>query len=327
MSDEVDHNKLSSDGEDGDVHLEELINQEPNQDLVVKLNDSVNSKEIQAENKENKNKTKDHDQPVGPSRKRKWSRENYDSVDLPVMKTEHSKRRVPGKIIDKLWAPLDPNSLKSLDKIFLISLNKTLEKYNLSNSNRLSKKMTEAQNIITREWLNEDDSSSFKSRLKASKVPLPSSVFNNPKNTPKIDIFSFDQLRRRKISLETYLLAELKQLSSLEKLYCNLEMIFELDSAYLEEFKKTTAINISRMKEEIDNKKKSLGFDDTKGEQEDMIPNTLKSFKLFIPSKDKDIQTLQNKLNDKLSNINDPTLGPAKLVDRINKLYSILEML
>ena len=73
-----------------------------------------------------------------------------------------------------------------------------------------------------------------------------------------LDILDYDQLTRRTQFLETYLLAELKQLSDLETYYSDLEMIYNLDLNYLNEFKKTTEINKSKMIKRNDNETREI---------------------------------------------------------------------
>ncbi|KAK6464445.1 CENP-Q, a CENPA-CAD centromere complex subunit-domain-containing protein [Scheffersomyces coipomensis] len=252
-----------------------------------------------------------------------------------------NKKKIPARIIDEFWEPLNKSSLSSFESILNIALTRTLERYgdNLVNrkNGKLTKKTVEAQRIITKTWINSQDSKSLLSRLSVTKVPTNDSVSKEFKsNQDDNNILSFDQLLRRKKFLETYLGAELKQLQQLEKTYNELNINYQLDSKYLQDFKKTTLLNINNMQRELNDKRR--GNNIPLADEIETDVNAINDLNLqketsssgknhFNPNTDEDTKELLTTLNKHLTNMTTNTKGLKTLNEKLETLYNILDML
>lgn len=258
-------------------------------------------------------------------RKRDEILTNYEPIDLTSFQTEKNKKRITGKFIDKFWEPLDAQTTSSLEKILNMCVNRTIEKY--KGGSKVSKKMIEAQHLLSKNWLNEANRKSFRSRLNVTNVPLPTTMQSSSKSIDNsLDILNYDQLTRRTQFLETYLLAELKQLSDLETYYSDLEMIYNLDLNYLNEFKKTTEINKSKMIKETITKREKLSLDNIEPDSENIrladyseITNSN-----FDPNSDNDTQDVLQLIDKQLQSLSSDTTNLTNLDEKLETLYNFL---
>ncbi|ODV78366.1 uncharacterized protein CANTADRAFT_52854 [Suhomyces tanzawaensis NRRL Y-17324] len=217
-----------------------------------------------------------------------------------------TSKRIPGKVIDRFWEPLDRGNLASLDRILNICLTKAMERYEGS-------KLTAAQRILTHTWTS-DNPRSFKSRLNTTKVPLTTTL-------GKVDDpLSLDQVLRRKTFLETYLLAELKQLSELQKHYQEQEIAYKLDLDYLEELRKTTSIHQMKM----DKDTKPLDLEPVK---ENIGLASTENPKVFDPDTDEDTKRILDSLSKHFKSIKKNTEQLTLFNDRLEVVYNILDVL
>lgn len=74
------------------------------------------------------------------------------------------------------------------------------------------------------------------------------------------DVLSYDSLTRKRTVLETYLLAELKQLQELENHYNQSLLAYKLDLEYLKKFKSTVKNNELKYNEELERKREELNL-------------------------------------------------------------------
>ncbi|ABN64840.2 predicted protein, partial [Scheffersomyces stipitis CBS 6054] len=244
--------------------------------------------------------------------------DEFKIVDPSTLTMETSKKRVPGKLIDRLWEPLDPQTLDSIDRLLNIALTMTIERYGNT---------AETQKVIAKTWLNVSDSKSFRSRLEVTKVPAPSSMATNKSNEIS-DILSYDQLSRRKTFLETYLNAELKQLSDLQKHYQGMEVAYQSDLEYLEEFRKTTASHAKDVNKDITNIRESLGLDARNGSSDNIkLTSKTDTKSSFNPDEDDATKELLQSLHSHLQSISSNTEQLGSLNDKLELVYNILDML
>lgn len=258
-------------------------------------------------------------------RKRDEILTNYEPIDPTSFQTEKNKKRVTGKFIDKFWEPLDAQTTSSLEKILNMCVNRTIEKY--KGGSIVSKKMIEAQHLLSKNWLNEVNRKSFRSRLNVTNVPLPSTMQSTSKSIDNsLDILDYDQLTRRTQFLETYLLAELKQLSDLETYYSDLEMIYNLDLNYLNEFKKTTEINKSKMIKETIMKREKLSLDNIEPDRENirLADHSVLTNSNFDPNSDNDTQDVLQLIDKQLQSLSSDTTNLTTLNEKLETLYNFL---
>lgn len=258
-------------------------------------------------------------------RKRDEILTNYEPIDPTSFQTEKNKKRITGKFIDKFWEPLDVQTTSSLEKILNMCVNRTIEKY--KGGSKVSKKMMEAQHLLSKNWLNELNRKSFRSRLNVTNVPLPSTMQSTSKSIDNsLDILNYDQLTRRTQFLETYLLAELKQLSDLETYFSDLEMIYNLDLNYLNEFKKTTEINKSKMIKETITKREKLNLDNIEPDSENirLADNPEITNSNFDPNSDNDTQDVLQLIDKQLQSLSSDTTNLTNLNEKLETLYNFL---
>lgn len=301
---ESDQSDISDNLKEDGLLLYKSNKDSPEENTVPEINDSTNKP---------------------TKRKRDEILTNYEPIDPTSFQTEKNKKRITGKFIDKFWEPLDAQTTSSLEKILNMCVNRTIEKY--KGGSKVSKKMIEAQHLLSKNWLNEANRKSFRSRLNVTNVPLPTTMQSSSKSIDNsLDILNYDQLTRRTQFLETYLLAELKQLSDLETYYSDLEMIYNLDLNYLNEFKKTTEINKSKMIKETITKREKLSLDNIEPDSENIrladYSETTNSN--FDPNSDNDTQDVLQLIDKQLQSLSSDTTNLTNLNEKLETLYNFL---
>lgn len=219
-------------------------------------------------------------------------------VNPKTITTRSHKKKITGKLIDRFWQPLSHDSFQSMQGIISMCINQSIQRYRLPSKSRksveLSKKMIQAQDILSESWSTANETS-FGSRLRETLLP--------PGSDSDSDIFNLDKLLRRRKYLETYLLAELKQLNELEKNYKSYEIIYKLDLKYLEELRKSTGKENSLMRKEINEKRENMSID-VLNSSKVKIHQTTKNKSTFNPNDDLDTIEVLSKLTRHLESIN-----------------------
>lgn len=232
-----------------------------------------------------------------PRKERKTSSSQELGLNTPSFKTVTSKKRVSGKFIERCWESLSSTDMKSFERILNISLNRTVERFGSYSDPKITKKMQKAQNTLIHNWTNKAHNSSFMKRLAVTKVPQPSSLKSLSKGiNNNLDMFNYDQLLRQSQFLQTYLLAEYKQLAELERYHNELQNIYDSDLRYFEEFKKTTSINSERMSKETSQRLQKYGLDMLKNHE---VPISIddKIHTDFDPNKDEDVRKIFERIH------------------------------
>lgn len=224
--------------------------------------------------------------------------EEYDPSNPMGIERERYKKRVPAKVIDRLWTKLEPEQFRSLDNLFNVALNKSLERYKGSANEHY--KVAEAQRVLSHHWASEKLPKSFLARLKMTKLPPVKSlqVRMRGAKAEEYDLLDIDQAQRKKAMYEAYLLAENQQLQELQAYHKSIKKAFDEDSKYLEEFKKTTASIQAQTTRETEEKKKLFHLDVPHAADDinlsnipTPIPDNLASAS-FNPNKDSDVKQL-----------------------------------
>lgn len=253
---------------------------------------------------------------------------NGKSLEIKQIESETNKKKIPGKVIEKLWEPLNDEGIESVDEILLVALNKTAERYYTPKSKKFNKKVTETQRILVKSWLDETNSRSFKSRLKFTKLPVPGTSLVSSKRGDIKGSLNFDQMSRRRTQLETYLLAEIKQLNDLKKYYNQVKLAYELDLRYFNDFKKIKTLNSSKMEKELQKRRSDLNFPLTGIETDRINLDTSQGlFTKFDPNGDKDVKEILSRLDTKLSSKLERAESLSKLNDKLEVLYNEIEMI
>lgn len=159
----------------------------------------------------------------------------------PIVTKRTYKKRVTSKAIDKLWTTLDPAALKSMESLCEISMSKVLERFEGSAAGDAT--LAQVQRVLAQHWLSTSVGKSFLARLSVTKLPPLASLMVRMKGLPNTDFnpLDLDHINHRKGACEAYLLAEMKQLHSLEAYYNSVQNMYRLDQQYLAEFRKTSA--------------------------------------------------------------------------------------
>lgn len=239
-------------------------------------------------------------------------------------KVQTVRKRVPGKFVDKFWAPLEPETFDSLERIISVCTSKTIERYRRDQTKtKFNKKMANAQEILATSWADTANKTSFLSRLKVTKLPLPSS--HSKRNlSESANVLGFDSLNRRKKFLETYLLAEIKQVNDLERYHKELTTIYKQDQTYLDEFKKTTEIEIKSMTEEAAELRAAMGL--TSGGKKNNTPIIKKPVREFNANEDKSTRELLQEIHDTLNKYQNTMETLTETDEKLEVLYNILDM-
>lgn len=257
-------------------------------------------------------------------------------VDPQSISRSSVKSKVPGRLIERLWSPLPMDSIDSIQRILSMCVNQSIQRYApapVKGSSKKAleppKKMLEAQKILRDGWLSSRNASSFASRLKETSLPLPTTRASSSfgyKSTGGGDTFNYDKLVRRKKYLETYLLAELKQLNELEKNFKLCENVFEQDKKYLVELRRSTTKENSKMRNEISKKRSLLSIDGSVEKGSDCrIIKKRKSKSKFNPNEDEDTAGILELLSRHLSSIKGNTLQLREINSEIESLYNLLD--
>ncbi|CCE78463.1 Piso0_001086 [Millerozyma farinosa CBS 7064] len=259
----------------------------------------------------------------------KANNDDNESILKPLsVKRERRKKRVAGKYIENFWKPLNSQNHKTFSRIIDMSINKTLEKY-MVNKERPSKRLLEAQACLSKEWPNTEDPKSFISRLKHTNVPPASTMQTSSKFNPRdLDVLDHDALARRLKYLETYLSAELKQLSDLEKYYSDLEFIYKSDDAYSKDFDKTVSANVSSMHEKLYQKKSELSISDIADPENHNIVLVEKHnsrSETYDPDNDIETKNALALVNRTLKKSYTKLSHLSKLNDELEELYNIID--
>lgn len=265
---------------------------------------------------------------IPPAKRQRTELPEFDPTNPSGLIKEQSSKRVPGKLIEKLWEKLDPTSVKSFERVSSIVLNRVLE--NLRGEGATERKIADADRVINANYMDLEDPWSFRARLGATNFPPPSSMQSLAKmsaaEASQIDILNADQLLRKKQYLETYMLAELKQLNELERHYRTISDGYELDLQYLQQFRRTTAVNKSQMQQEVRAKREALQLDSVSKEDNGIVLlEDTGDFTKFKPDGDDDVRDVLQELSEHLTRIAGNTAGLTTLNDKLEVLYNILD--
>ena len=139
-----------------------------------------------------------------------------------------------------------------------------------------------------------------------------------------MNVLAFDSLNRRKKFLETYLQAELKQVNQLERYHKELSTVYQQDLQYLQEFKKTTEIEIKSMTEEATELRRNMGLENSKNTPEGEYVE--KPVKPFNPNDDPETRQLLTEIRDKLAPLQEKCKELAEADDALEVLYNFLDI-
>lgn len=232
--------------------------------------------------------------------------EEYDPENPMGLEREKHKKRVPAKVIDRLWTRLEPDQFRSLDTLFNIALNKTLERYKGSTNEQY--KAAEAQRVLSHHWASDRLPKAFLARLKMTKLPPVKSLQVRVRGakSEQYNLLDIDQAQRRKAMYEAYLLAETRQLQELQAYHKKIKKAFDEDSKYLEEFKKNTASIRAQNTRDAEEKRKAFhlhvahSVDDISLSNIPVpVPNELEKAQ-FNPNKDPEVRLLLESLQAKV---------------------------
>lgn len=252
---------------------------------------------------------------------------DYDPLNPAGVRKERVRKRVAGKVIEKLWAPLNRESYKSFENLCDVSLNKVLERYGPSPAQRA--KVLEAQKVLSHHWHSDLNARSFLARLHVTKLPPLKSLHTRIKGAPAQDIdpLSIDLVLHKKAVCETYLLAELKQLESLEQSYRALQVAFDLDSKYLSDFTKTTASLHAHIARDRQQKMEELHLDKAtpiaKHSHSSTQPLPLLRGR-FSPNDDPDIQRMLQDISQVVDDFKEPVRELLDYCDKLDLIQSKL---
>lgn len=241
--------------------------------------------------------TDDSATPASKKRKLTFDNEILNPLNFQPM---INKQKISTAVIEKFWQPLDSVNSQSMDNIMNVALFKTLDELH-----------SKVSRSITNVWFNSANPESFKSRLSQTKLPPPSSMYSSKlriRANEVADVLSYDSLTRKRTVLETYLLAELKQLQELENHYNQSLLAYKLDLEYLKKFKSTVKNNELKYNEELERKREELNLSVQNKNPDDIY--LLSTDNDFDPETDDDtkfiLETIQENLfQSKLKNLND----------------------
>lgn len=241
--------------------------------------------------------TDDSATPASKKRKLTFDNEILNPLNFQPM---INKQKISTAVIEKFWQPLDSVNSQSMDNIMNVALLKTLDELH-----------SKVSRSITNVWFNSANPESFKSRLSQTKLPPPSSMYSSKlriRANEVADVLSYDSLKRKRTVLETYLLAELKQLQELENHYNQSLLAYKLDLEYLKKFKSTVKNNELKYNEELERKREELNLSVQNKNPDDIY--LLSTDNDFDPETDDDtkfiLETIQENLfQSKLKNLND----------------------
>lgn len=253
--------------------------------------------------------------------------DDYDPQNPAGVRKEKVRKRIAGKVIEKLWSVLDRDSFKSFENLCDMSLNKVLERYGTSPAQR--PKVMEAQRVLANHWISERNPRSFLARLSVTKLPPLKSLHVRMKGSETVnyDPLSIDSVLHKKAMCEAYLLAELKQLESLESNFRALQSTYELDSKYLHDFKKTTSSLQAQIAAEKLEKMKQLHLDGIPSLTKNVHLETqplLGSLSGFLPNKDEEVLLLLQNINKIIDDKREPMRQMLESCDQLDVILSKL---
>lgn len=249
----------------------------------------------------------------------------YDPENPAGVKQEKIRRRVAAKVIDKFWTPLDADAFQSLENLCNISLNKVLERYDGVPNPQT--KVEETQRVILNNWLSTRHPKSFLARLQVTKLPPLKSLLVRMKGVRAngVDALNIDQVLRQKKVSESYLLAELEQLKSLETYYNSLKAMYELDAKYLQDFKKSTSALQAEHAKDKRTKMAELHLEPLGAAYDDIgLLKMSAPGKKFDPNTDSDVLLILQEIDTKVSARNFPTKKLLDFGDQLDSIYSKL---
>lgn len=247
-------------------------------------------------------------------------KKNLKEFETESKKKQHNSNNKT--YINKFWSPLSKDSLNQIEKIFYHTINKLIAKYSNSNKSKISKTIVKTQKELENKWINNENFNSFLSKLKITKLPPEHSVFGKKKDEI-CDIFNYDQLIQQKKNYQKHFLDELEQLNQLEKYYKSLELTYQLDLKYLNEFKENLEMRTLKDNLKIKEKKKELDITnitqlkvkELQDDDEDIF------LKIFDPDKDEETKKILNLLNVQLSTLRNNMDAVEKLNIELDNVY------
>ncbi|OBA23450.1 hypothetical protein METBIDRAFT_21125, partial [Metschnikowia bicuspidata var. bicuspidata NRRL YB-4993] len=252
------------------------------------------------------------------------SPENVQNIPLAVKETH--RKRVTSKLIEKQWETLGNETFTSFEKLCGISMNNVLERF--THSKQSHSKISETQRILTQHWLSTKLPKSFSARLKVTKLPPLKSLIVRMRGDKEasFDPLNIDQVKLRKTVLETYLLAELKQLESLESYRSSLQGAYDLDLEYLNDFKKTTSKLRGQISQERNKNARELRFEPENSQKIDiqlaqkapLINTATLARARFDPDEDGDVKQLLDELHDEVSKLDSRKREMLDLCDQLD---------
>lgn len=252
--------------------------------------------------------------------KRSKTGTEMDTSNLAGVEREKYKKRVAGKIIDKLWTHLDPEASKSFEKLCNMSMNKVLERYQRGGQ---QEKVTETQRVLANHWLSDRMPRSFLARLNVTKLPPTKSLQVRMKGirSEDFDPLNLDQVLHKKTVCETYLSAETTQLEELEAYFHSAKSTYELDLKYLNEFKKTTSTLQSQIANERSQMQKLLHLNpDSKPDNINVATPIATS--VFDPNEDDQTRKLLETIENEITKI-----APASVMSQLLGLSDKLDII
>ncbi|RCK67602.1 hypothetical protein Cantr_03184 [Candida viswanathii] len=250
-----------------------------------------------------------------PAKKRKLPFDNEALIPLNLQNIIN-KQKISTTIIDKFWQPLDATNSQSMDTVLNIALLKTLE---------AEPEVSKASRTLSNVWLNPANPESFKARLDQTKLPPPNSMYSTKvriKANEIKDVLSYDSVSRKRTVLETYLLAELKQLQELEEHYNQSLLAYQLDLEYLQKFKRTVKKHQLKLDADIDDRQNELHLIEYDKKPDDIYLQSNSTYQ-FDPDQDEDTRAILEQLNELLLNITTSDLH--KLNEKLEVLSSMLD--
>lgn len=232
----------------------------------------------------------------------------------PLRKDPIKQRKSTVKAIEKLWVPLDRETIKSFNELSSIATEKILT--TLNNSSNRQGKILETQRVLSCHWTSESQPKSFCARLKVTKLPLLKSLPIRTRDLldPVSRALDTAVVQQRKELLEAKLLAEKKELETLETYYKSVSATLELDQEYLSEFTKYTQDITAQLDTDTKENRNLFGLDETsptldrfqQHHQANGLFNLTDQLKRFHPEKDTQVRGLLAKFESTLSAI-DPS--------------------
>lgn len=250
-------------------------------------------------------------EPTQINGKRPREDDEIDPTNPADVKREKHRKKVSGRVIDKLWSKLDPESAEAMERLCKVAMTKVFERFQGSPNEQ--EKIAETQKVLTNHWLSTLLSKSFLARLNTTKLPPVKSLHTKMKGitSQEFEPLGPDSMLHTKSLFDAYLLAEKSQLQELKAYYASVKSACEEDKKYLNDFKKTTASLETQNAKAEEERKRQLHLDDPDLKPEDpddeinlvnppvTLPAAQDSLR-FDPDEDPEIRLLLEKLQKKL---------------------------